>query len=165
MAVRLTTVFWVQTGRFMFPLNRPCPSTPQSLTPKLMQLRFGANSPRPSPFYSPSSVPVPPFRCVWSQQCLICVSETFVSMYQVYLRLLCITYEYIKLSTDWPLINSTQSLTGWLQFIFKIKLGVINKFGFSRLYTRNAASVSDGLNMNQLRNYECMLQFIPLVVL
>ncbi|XP_055360338.1 protein PAT1 homolog 2 isoform X2 [Betta splendens] len=51
-----------QTGAFMFPLNRPCPSTPQSLTPKMMQLRFGANSPRPSPFYSPSSNPVQPFR-------------------------------------------------------------------------------------------------------
>ncbi|KAK2820357.1 hypothetical protein Q5P01_023316 [Channa striata] len=47
-----------QTGGLMFPLNRPCPATPQSLTPKLMQLRFGANSPRPSPFYSPSSNPV-----------------------------------------------------------------------------------------------------------
>ncbi|XP_051795593.1 protein PAT1 homolog 2 isoform X3 [Acanthochromis polyacanthus] len=30
----------------------------QPLTPKMMQLRFGANSPRPSPFYSPSSNPV-----------------------------------------------------------------------------------------------------------
>uniref|UniRef100_A0A3B4AN05 mRNA decay factor PAT1 domain-containing protein n=1 Tax=Periophthalmus magnuspinnatus TaxID=409849 RepID=A0A3B4AN05_9GOBI len=38
---------------FIFPSNRPCPSTP-----KMMQLRFGANSPRPSPFYSPSSNPV-----------------------------------------------------------------------------------------------------------
>ncbi|GAA6214226.1 protein PAT1 homolog 2 [Lates japonicus] len=51
-----------QTGGFMFPSNRPCPSTPQSLTPKMMQLRFGANSPRPSPFYSPSSNPVQHFR-------------------------------------------------------------------------------------------------------
>ncbi|XP_019960373.2 protein PAT1 homolog 2 isoform X1 [Paralichthys olivaceus] len=51
-----------QTGRFMFPSSRPCPSTPQSLTPKMMQLRFGANSPRPSPFYSPSSNPVQHFR-------------------------------------------------------------------------------------------------------
>ncbi|XP_026206485.1 protein PAT1 homolog 2 isoform X2 [Anabas testudineus] len=51
-----------QPGGFMFPLNRPCPSTPQSLTPKLMQLRFGANSPRPSPFYSPMTNPVQPFR-------------------------------------------------------------------------------------------------------
>ncbi|XP_035001530.1 protein PAT1 homolog 2 isoform X2 [Hippoglossus stenolepis] len=51
-----------QTGRFMFPFSRPCPSTPQSLTPKMMQLRFGANSPRPSPFYSPSSIPVQHFR-------------------------------------------------------------------------------------------------------
>lgn len=32
--------------------NQP---TPQSFPPKMMQLRFGANSPRPSPFYSPSS--------------------------------------------------------------------------------------------------------------
>uniref|UniRef100_A0A8D3B4H4 PAT1 homolog 2 n=2 Tax=Scophthalmus maximus TaxID=52904 RepID=A0A8D3B4H4_SCOMX len=51
-----------QPGRFMFPSSRPCPSTPQSLTPKMMQLRFGANSPRPSPFYSPSSNPVQHFR-------------------------------------------------------------------------------------------------------
>ncbi|XP_076008400.1 protein PAT1 homolog 2 [Genypterus blacodes] len=52
-----------QPGAFMFPLNRPCcPSTPQSLTPKMMQLRFGANSPRPSPFYSPSANPVQPLR-------------------------------------------------------------------------------------------------------
>uniref|UniRef100_A0A3Q2D5I2 PAT1 homolog 2 n=1 Tax=Cyprinodon variegatus TaxID=28743 RepID=A0A3Q2D5I2_CYPVA len=40
---------------FMFPPNRPCPSTPRPLTPKIMQLRFGADSPRPSPFYSPST--------------------------------------------------------------------------------------------------------------
>ncbi|XP_055085495.1 protein PAT1 homolog 2 isoform X2 [Periophthalmus magnuspinnatus] len=46
-----------QTNRFIFPSNRPCPSTP-----KMMQLRFGANSPRPSPFYSPSSNPVQRFR-------------------------------------------------------------------------------------------------------
>ncbi|XP_008302282.1 protein PAT1 homolog 2 [Stegastes partitus] len=51
-----------QTGGLMFPPNRPCPSTPQPLTPKMMQLRFGANSPRPSPFYSPSSNPVQQFR-------------------------------------------------------------------------------------------------------
>ncbi|XP_026171870.1 protein PAT1 homolog 2 [Mastacembelus armatus] len=51
-----------QTGGFMVPLNHPCPSTPQALTPKIMQLRFGANSPRPSPFYSPSSNPVQLFR-------------------------------------------------------------------------------------------------------
>ncbi|XP_054454963.1 protein PAT1 homolog 2 [Anoplopoma fimbria] len=51
-----------QIGGFMFPTNRPCPSTPQSLTPKMMQLRFGANSPRPSPFYSPSSNPMQHFR-------------------------------------------------------------------------------------------------------
>uniref|UniRef100_A0A8D0A094 PAT1 homolog 2 n=1 Tax=Sander lucioperca TaxID=283035 RepID=A0A8D0A094_SANLU len=47
---------------FRFPMNRPCPSTPQSLTPKMMQLRFGANSPRPSSFYSPSSNPLQHFR-------------------------------------------------------------------------------------------------------
>ncbi|XP_042254455.1 protein PAT1 homolog 2 isoform X2 [Thunnus albacares] len=51
-----------QTGGFMYPTSRPCPSTPRSLTPKMMQLRFGANSPRPSPFYSPSSNPVQHFR-------------------------------------------------------------------------------------------------------
>ncbi|XP_042364575.1 protein PAT1 homolog 2 isoform X2 [Plectropomus leopardus] len=34
----------------------------QSLTPRMMQLRFGANSPRPSPFYSPSSNPEQHFR-------------------------------------------------------------------------------------------------------
>ncbi|XP_072312254.1 protein PAT1 homolog 2 [Eucyclogobius newberryi] len=46
-----------QTNRFMFTPNRQCPSTP-----KMMHLRFGANSPRPSPFYSPSSNPVQRFR-------------------------------------------------------------------------------------------------------
>eukprot|EP00063_Salmo_salar_P039237 XP_014014072.1 PREDICTED: protein PAT1 homolog 2 isoform X1 [Salmo salar] len=45
-----------------FPSPRPCPSTHQPLTPKMMQLRFGANSPRPSPFYSPSSNRVQRFR-------------------------------------------------------------------------------------------------------
>ncbi|XP_030255290.1 protein PAT1 homolog 2 isoform X2 [Sparus aurata] len=50
-----------QTGGFMFPTNRPCPST-QSLPPKMMQHRFGANSPRPSPIYSPSSNSVQHFR-------------------------------------------------------------------------------------------------------
>lgn len=67
-----------QTRAFMFPPTHPCPSTPQ--TPKMMQLRFGANSPRPSPFYSPSSNPVQPFRCltlmllkrVWSTKCIVC---------------------------------------------------------------------------------------------
>ncbi|XP_061910852.1 protein PAT1 homolog 2 isoform X3 [Entelurus aequoreus] len=47
-----------ETGGFMYPANRPCPSTPRPLPPKVMQLRFGANSPRPSPFYSPSVNPV-----------------------------------------------------------------------------------------------------------
>ncbi|XP_019734310.1 protein PAT1 homolog 2 isoform X1 [Hippocampus comes] len=51
-----------QTGRFGYPANRLCPSTPQPLAPKMMQLRFGPNSPRPSPFYSPSSNPVQHFR-------------------------------------------------------------------------------------------------------
>eukprot|EP00066_Takifugu_rubripes_P012085 XP_011601351.1 PREDICTED: protein PAT1 homolog 2 isoform X1 [Takifugu rubripes] len=51
-----------QTGGFMFPMNPRRPSTPQSLTPKMMQLRFGANSPRPFPFYSPSSNSVQDFR-------------------------------------------------------------------------------------------------------
>ncbi|KAG7227860.1 hypothetical protein INR49_013654 [Caranx melampygus] len=51
-----------QTGRFMFPSTRRCPSTPQSLAPKMMQLRFGANSPRPSSFDSPLSNPVQHFR-------------------------------------------------------------------------------------------------------
>ncbi|XP_041755557.1 protein PAT1 homolog 2 isoform X1 [Coregonus clupeaformis] len=51
-----------QTGGFLSPSPRPCPSTPQPLTPKMMQLRFGANSPRPSPFYSPSSNRVQRFR-------------------------------------------------------------------------------------------------------
>lgn len=64
-----------QTGGFMFPTNRPCPST-QSLPPKMMQHRFGANSPRPSPIYSPSSNSVQHFRCVTilcaSQECSIC---------------------------------------------------------------------------------------------
>ncbi|PWA16668.1 hypothetical protein CCH79_00017486, partial [Gambusia affinis] len=50
-----------QTGGFMFPPNRSCPSTPRPLAPKTMQLRFGANSPRPSPFYSPSTNPVQMF--------------------------------------------------------------------------------------------------------
>nr|CBN81394.1 Protein PAT1 homolog 1 [Dicentrarchus labrax] len=58
----LVSVVTNDTGGFMFPMNRPCPSTPQSLTPKMMQLRFGANSPRPSPFYSPSSNSVQHFR-------------------------------------------------------------------------------------------------------
>lgn len=83
-----------QTGGFRFPMNRPCPSTPQSLTPKMMQLRFGANSPRPSSFYSPSSNPLQHFRCVMilciSQECLICSLKYLsakVSEYQVYLWL------------------------------------------------------------------------------
>uniref|UniRef100_A0A3P9JF77 Protein PAT1 homolog 2 n=1 Tax=Oryzias latipes TaxID=8090 RepID=A0A3P9JF77_ORYLA len=58
----LTPRHFNQTGSFMFPPSRPCPSTPQSMNPKLAQLRFGANSPRPSPFYSPQSNPVQPIR-------------------------------------------------------------------------------------------------------
>ncbi|XP_017291563.1 protein PAT1 homolog 2 [Kryptolebias marmoratus] len=57
----LTPRHFNQTGVFRFPPNRSCPATPQPLTPKMMQLRFGANSPRPSSFYSPSSNPVEPF--------------------------------------------------------------------------------------------------------
>ncbi|KAM4524093.1 protein PAT1 homolog 2 [Odontesthes bonariensis] len=57
----LTPRHFNQSG-FAYPPNRTCPSTPQPLTPKMMQLRFGSNSPRPSPFYSPSSIPVQPFR-------------------------------------------------------------------------------------------------------
>lgn len=48
-----------QMGSFRFPPNHSCPSTP--LAPKVMQLRFGANSPRPSSFYSPSLNSVEPF--------------------------------------------------------------------------------------------------------
>ncbi|CAL9699098.1 unnamed protein product [Knipowitschia caucasica] len=44
-----------QSNRFSS--NRSCPSTP-----KMMQLCFGANSPRPSQFYSPPSDPVQRFR-------------------------------------------------------------------------------------------------------
>ncbi|XP_036427674.1 protein PAT1 homolog 2 [Colossoma macropomum] len=35
---------------------------PQALTPKMMQVRFGPNSPRPSPCYSPFSAPIQRFR-------------------------------------------------------------------------------------------------------
>ncbi|KAF7204448.1 protein PAT1 homolog 2 isoform X2 [Nothobranchius furzeri] len=52
-----------QMGNFVFPPNHPCHSTAQPLSPKIMQLRFGANSPGHSPFYSPSTNPVEPFRC------------------------------------------------------------------------------------------------------
>ncbi|XP_056286552.1 protein PAT1 homolog 2 [Pseudoliparis swirei] len=51
-----------QTGGFMFPTSQPCPSSPQPLTSKMMHLRFGADSPRPSPVYSPSSNPMQHFR-------------------------------------------------------------------------------------------------------
>ncbi|XP_053721859.1 protein PAT1 homolog 2 isoform X1 [Synchiropus splendidus] len=51
-----------QNGGFLFPTNRPCPSTPRSFPPKMMQLRFGANSPRPTHYNSPHSNPVQRFR-------------------------------------------------------------------------------------------------------
>ncbi|XP_068162054.1 protein PAT1 homolog 2 [Antennarius striatus] len=57
-----TRQHYSQPGGFMFPVNRTCPSTPQSLTPKMMQLRFGANSPRPSPVHSLSPNSVQHFR-------------------------------------------------------------------------------------------------------
>ncbi|CAG12658.1 unnamed protein product [Tetraodon nigroviridis] len=65
------------TGSFMFPINPRCPSTPQSLTPKMMQLRFGANSPRPSPFYSPSSNSVQHFRKAegWDPYCSLMTAK------------------------------------------------------------------------------------------
>ncbi|KAI7797097.1 protein PAT1 homolog 2 [Triplophysa rosa] len=43
-----------QPGGFMSP-SHPRLSSPLPLTPKLMHLRFGTDSPRPAPFYSPSS--------------------------------------------------------------------------------------------------------------
>ncbi|XP_077482876.1 protein PAT1 homolog 2 isoform X2 [Stigmatopora argus] len=46
-----------QTGGFAYPSIRPCPATP-----KMMQLQFGPNSPRPAHFYSPSSNPEQHFR-------------------------------------------------------------------------------------------------------
>uniref|UniRef100_A0A6Q2YFD0 mRNA decay factor PAT1 domain-containing protein n=1 Tax=Esox lucius TaxID=8010 RepID=A0A6Q2YFD0_ESOLU len=57
LVVEIDSLF-TQTRSFLSSSPRPCPSTPQPLTPKMMQLRFGANSPRPFPFYSPSSNPV-----------------------------------------------------------------------------------------------------------
>lgn len=109
-----------QTGGFMFPINRPCPSTPQSLTPKMMQLRFGANSPRPSPFYSPSSNSVQHFRCVTisciAQQCLICRPEVFVnrvwvsSIFMTWKSCSSLTSVYKTLFIDLTFINFIQSL-------------------------------------------------------
>lgn len=58
------SVILMQTEGLMFPLNRPRPSTPRSLAPKMIQLRFGANSPGPSPFYSPSANSVQHLRWV-----------------------------------------------------------------------------------------------------
>ncbi|XP_067225929.1 protein PAT1 homolog 2 [Chanodichthys erythropterus] len=43
-----------QPGGFLSP-SRPHLSTPMPHTPKLMHLQFGTESPRPAPFYSPSS--------------------------------------------------------------------------------------------------------------
>ncbi|XP_051522922.1 protein PAT1 homolog 2 [Myxocyprinus asiaticus] len=43
-----------QPGGFLS-LSRPRLSSPMPLTPKHMHLRFGTDSPRPAPFYSPSS--------------------------------------------------------------------------------------------------------------
>lgn len=43
-----------QPGGFMSP-SRPPLSTSMPRTPKLMHLRFGTDSPRPAPFYSPSA--------------------------------------------------------------------------------------------------------------
>lgn len=108
-----------QTGGFMFPMNRPCPSTPQSLTPKMMQLRFGANSPRPSPFYSPSSNSVQHFRWVMmmciSQECLICGTYSSAELkYQLYLWLGSLghpSWVYKSLFIHLTFINFMQSLT------------------------------------------------------
>uniref|UniRef100_A0A673HDN0 Protein PAT1 homolog 2-like n=1 Tax=Sinocyclocheilus rhinocerous TaxID=307959 RepID=A0A673HDN0_9TELE len=43
-----------QPGGFLSP-SRPPLSTPMPHTPKLMHLQFGTDSPRPAPFYSPST--------------------------------------------------------------------------------------------------------------
>ncbi|XP_056627761.1 protein PAT1 homolog 2 [Triplophysa dalaica] len=43
-----------QPGGYMSP-SHPRLSSPLPLTPRLMHLRFGTDSPRPAPFYSPSS--------------------------------------------------------------------------------------------------------------
>ncbi|KAI4889566.1 hypothetical protein NFI96_028065 [Prochilodus magdalenae] len=51
----------LQSGVFLSP-TPPRFHTPQALTPKMMQVRFGPNSPRPSPCYSPFSAPVQRFR-------------------------------------------------------------------------------------------------------
>uniref|UniRef100_A0A3B1JZ01 PAT1 homolog 2 n=1 Tax=Astyanax mexicanus TaxID=7994 RepID=A0A3B1JZ01_ASTMX len=50
-----------QSGVFLSP-SRPRFHSPQPLTPKMMQVRFGPNSPRPGPCYSPFSAPIQQFR-------------------------------------------------------------------------------------------------------
>ncbi|XDV44829.1 hypothetical protein PO909_013065 [Leuciscus waleckii] len=50
-----------QPGGFLSP-SRPHLSTPMPHTPKLMHLQFGTESPRPAPFYSPSSNIMQDFR-------------------------------------------------------------------------------------------------------
>ncbi|KAL7857374.1 hypothetical protein SRHO_G00162730 [Serrasalmus rhombeus] len=50
-----------QSGVFLSP-TPPRFHAPQALAPKMMQVRFGPNSPRPSPCYSPFSAPIQRFR-------------------------------------------------------------------------------------------------------
>ncbi|XP_072523800.1 protein PAT1 homolog 2 [Salminus brasiliensis] len=50
-----------QSGVFLSP-SPPRFHSPQPFTPKMMQVRFGPNSPRPGPCYSPFSGPVQQFR-------------------------------------------------------------------------------------------------------
>uniref|UniRef100_A0A8C4Z3N2 PAT1 homolog 2 n=1 Tax=Gadus morhua TaxID=8049 RepID=A0A8C4Z3N2_GADMO len=49
-------------GSLVQPRQTPPPQYSQPQTPKMMHLRFGANSPGPSPYYSPSSTPMQPIR-------------------------------------------------------------------------------------------------------
>ncbi|XP_061086759.1 protein PAT1 homolog 2 isoform X2 [Conger conger] len=51
-----------QSGSLRSPSSFPRPPVSQAFTPKMMQLRFGAHSPTPAPFYSPSANPVQRFR-------------------------------------------------------------------------------------------------------
>ncbi|XP_064180631.1 protein PAT1 homolog 2 isoform X1 [Anguilla rostrata] len=51
-----------QSGGLRSPSSCPRPPVSQAFTPKMMQLRFGAHSPTPAPFYSPSANPVQRFR-------------------------------------------------------------------------------------------------------
>lgn len=108
--VWLVMLFCAQTGGFIFPTNGPCPSTPQPLTPKMMHLRFGANSPRPSPFYSPSSNPMQHFRChnlvCVVQECLFLSPEIFVVYYQVYVCLHSLVHpSWVYKTLHWPEIH------------------------------------------------------------